>query len=212
MKPTIPIVPVLVTEAATNPARYPASASSKTRPWTLDGAPPAMVWSSSKNWVAVLPAAASSTAAAASGPTVTTMVVPSAAAALTAAVSPAIDMGVTSVGVTPSWPAASWTPCQASWLGVPSPDSPTAEIRTMDATELVGAGVGGAAVGVAVGATLGVTAGPVGVGAGGLEKRLQPATRAAVATMPHPMATRDPGRDVRLSWRLLPLVRWLDCT
>jgi hypothetical protein len=82
----------------------------------------------------------------------------------------------------------------------------------MDATELVAAGVGGAAVGVSLGPMLGVTAGLVDVGAGGLEKRLQAEPRAAVATMPHAVATRDPDREVWLSWSLLPCIRWLDCT
>ena len=85
---------------------------------------------------------------------------PSSEAFCTAAVRSAIEAGVTSVGVAPSRPAASWIPCQASSLGVPSPDSPMAEIRTTDATAFVGGlELAGPASASAVGPRVGVVAG-----------------------------------------------------
>jgi hypothetical protein len=88
-------------------------------------------------------------------------------------------------------------------LGVPSLDSPTAEIKTIDATALVGAGVGRTAVGLALEPTVGVMNGSVGVGAGGLEKKLQLETRAAAAS-PTSAATVEGDRGMRLNgapWR-----------
>jgi hypothetical protein len=67
---------------------------------------------------------------------------------------------------------------------------------------LVGAGVADLGVAVGPGPKVGVAAGPVAVGAGGLEKRPQPATRAAAAMSPDRVATNEGDLEMRLKRRL----------